>query len=105
MEHAVRITARAAACRLHAETALARSSRADKGDQPAGVAVEAVVDRLQLFLASDEGRHLRGQVRSTRFERAQQGEVGGQPVDLQLVDVLRRRKVLEAVLAQVSDRG
>jgi len=103
--HAVRVALDPAGGSLEREPRLARAARPDESEQVAAGILEQPVDLVELSRPSHEGRSWRGQVLHSRLERLQKREVARQPVDLELVDALRRAQVFEAVRAEVADTG
>ena len=101
-EHAVGMTVEPFPGDLEREPGLARAAGAGQREQ-AG-AVQQVIDLHDLGRSADEGRSQRGQVRSPRIQRTQCREVGVEPVDRQIVQMLRAIEVLEPVDAQVAER-
>ena len=88
---------------LERKSRLARPARPDEREQTAVGILEQPVDLVELGGAADERRARGGQVLHARFDRLQQREVAGEPVDLELVDALRCAEILESVHAQVAD--
>ena len=103
--HAVRVALDPARGGLERESRLARPARPDEREQAAVGILEQPVDLVELRRAADERRAWGGQVLHARLDRLQQREVAREPVDLELVDALRRAEILEAVHAQVADTG
>ena len=75
---------------------LAGAARAGQGEQANVLAVEQRDDLLELALSAEEGRRRDRQVRAV--ERPESGKV----LLAELVDPLRSREVLKAVLAEVA---
>ena len=101
--HAVRVALDPARGGLERESRLARPARPDEREQAAVGILEQPVDLVELRRAADERRAWGRQVLHARLDRLQQREVAREPVDLELVDALRRAEILEAVHAQVAD--
>ena len=101
--HAVRVALDPARGGLERKSRLARPARPDEREQAAVGILEQPVDLVELRRAADERRARGGQVLHARLDRLQQREVAREPVDLELVDALRRAEILEAVHAQVAD--
>ena len=101
--HAVRVALDPARGGLERESRLARPARPDEREQAAVGILEQPVDLVELRRAADERRARGRQVLHARLDRLQQREVAREPVDLELVDALRRAQILEAVHAEVAD--
>ena len=80
---------------LEGEARLAAAARAREAQQTDVGASEQFIDLAQLGVPTEERRQRHGQVR--RVERLQRREV----IVAELVDALRRRQVLQAVLAEI----
>ena len=101
-EHPVGVTIEPFPGDLEREPGLARAAGTRQREQ-AG-AVQQAVDLHDLGRPADEGRSQRGQVRPPRIERAQRREVGVEPVDRQIVQMLGAIEILETVDAEVAER-
>ena len=88
---------------LQGEPRLAGAAGADQRQQPHVVAGEQRAGLGELALAADEGVRHRGEVGEPVVERVQRRELGGQAVELELVELLRAGQVLEQVLAEVAE--
>ena len=99
---AVWVAVDAASGGLQGEPGLAGPARADKREQAASRVIQQPVDRFELRRTADERRSWQREILHARLDRLEQREVGGEPVDLELVDALRRAQVLEPVHAQVA---
>ena len=100
---AVRVAVDAASGGLEGEPGLARPARPDEREQAAVRVLQQPVDRFELRRPADERRSWQREVLHAGLDRLQQREVARQPVDLELVDALRRAQILEAVRAEVAD--
>ena len=87
---------------LERKAGLAGAARPDQREQPHVVAQEQRARLGQLALAADEGVRLRRQVRRPVVERRQRRELVRQAVELELVELLRPREVLQPVRAEVA---
>ena len=101
-EHSVGMTIEPFPGDLEREPGLARAAGTRQREQPG--AVQQAVDLHDLGRPADEGRTQRGQVRPPRIERPQRGEAGVEPVDRQIMQMLRAIEILETVLTEVAER-
>ena len=99
---AVLVAVDAASGGLQGEPGLAGPARADKREQAASRVIQQPVDLLELRRTADERRSWQREILHARLDRLEQREVAAEPVDLELVDALRRAQILEAVHAQIA---
>lgn len=101
-EHAVRELLDEVRRRLKREPSLVLAPRTRQRQQADVVPHEQRRQLVELPFAPDQGRGLYRQVRRPALQRLQRGEVGGKSVDRQLIEPLRRQKVLQPVAAKVA---
>ena len=86
---------------LNGEAGLADTTDADDGDEPD--VAERVGDRVDLLLAADERRDLRGQVAREGVERLQSRELASEAGRAELEHALGASEVTETVLTEVDE--
>ena len=103
--HAVREQFDGLGCRVEREARLAGAARSGERHEAYVFGREQRLERLQLIGSPDERRRLCGKVRRAVLQRPQRWEVGVEARREELVQPLRLRQVLQAVLAEVARLG